>query len=627
MGNSKYASTSAIKTFNVEGAYQTKIVLNSIKDVNLGENAIISGYYYYDQNRPLRQTTMSILLNGVKYYAKTNDNGYFTYNIKTTKTGTNTLTVTYPGNTRFKEAITTTTFNVNNKGPQSTYITLNSIKEVNIGEITQINGYYYYDQGKPLRLTTMTLNINGAKYYAKTDNNGYFTYNYKTIKAGTNTITVSYPGNTNFKAANTTKTFNVETTGPQPTYITLNNIVEVNQGNTVNISGYYYYDQAKPLRLTTMTLNINGAKYYAKTDNNGYFTYNYKTIKAGTNTITVSYPGNTNFKAANTTKTFNVKSTGPQPTFIKLNNINDVAYKDYVIISGHYYYGNNIPLKYTGMKININGEIVYAKTDDTGYFYYNYETEKIGKNTATISYSGNNKFLGASNTKTFNVKIIKPIDTYITTYVDDVKVGEYTCIGGFYGYGNGNPLVQTTMTLNINGQKYYAKTDSDGYYSYNYKTSKIGKNTVTVSYPGNSNFKSASTTETFTVANANGEKIVTIDAFYTNEAGIDTYIGDDYIRCTFETEYNRQCDPGVWVEIRNRYAEALDDLAPTNRIISVKFYFVNYNNGQVKTKTVSSDYLDYASTSIISGCYPTKAEVTYRKMTTQETNEWYNQFY
>ena len=71
----------------------------------------------------------------------------------------------------------------------------------------------------------------------------------------------------------------------------------------------------------------------------------------------------------------------------------------------------------------------------------------------------------------------------------------------------------------------------------------------------------------------------------------------------------------------------MDDLAPTNRIISVKFYFVNYYDGKVKTKTVHSDYLDYVSTSIPDGCYPTKAEVTYRKMTTQETNEWYNQFY
>ena len=153
----------------------------------------------------------------------------------------------------------------------------------------------------------MRLNINGQQVTAKTDANGYFTYNYKTTKDGSNTVTVSYQGNTNFKSATTTKTFNVKSNGPQYTYIKLNSIKEVTVGNTVTISGYYLYGNDIPLTYTTMRLKINGQQVTAKTDAKGYFTYTYKTTKSGTNNVTVTYPGNTNFKSATITKAFNVK--------------------------------------------------------------------------------------------------------------------------------------------------------------------------------------------------------------------------------------------------------------------------------------------------------------------------------
>ena len=153
----------------------------------------------------------------------------------------------------------------------------------------------------------MRININGKQVTAKTDQTGYFTYNYKTDRVGKNTATITYPGNTNFQKATATKTFNVKITSPIPTYITLNNIKEVNNGQTTTISGHYYYSNNIPLTQTTMRLNINGQTYTTKTDNNGYFTYNYKTNKAGTNTLTIEYPGNNNFQYASSYKTFNVK--------------------------------------------------------------------------------------------------------------------------------------------------------------------------------------------------------------------------------------------------------------------------------------------------------------------------------
>ena len=277
--------------------------------------------------------------------------------------GTNKVTVTYSGSSTYQSSSASKTFYVNPVEPKYTYITLNNINEVTIGQTTTISGYYHYGNNVPLTLTTMRLNINGKSYTSKTDNKGYFTYSYKTTKEGPNTVTVSYPGNTNFKSATATKTFNVKSIGPQYTYITLNNIQEVAYGGYTTISGYYYYGNNIPLTLTTMRLNINGKQVTSKTDNKGYFTYSYKTERVGKNTVTVSYPGNTNFKAATATKTFNVKITNPIYTYITLNSIKEVNNGQTTTISGHYYYGNNIPLTSTNMRININGKTYTAKTD------------------------------------------------------------------------------------------------------------------------------------------------------------------------------------------------------------------------------------------------------------------------
>jgi len=593
----------------------TKISIDPVPNVSVDDSVLISGTFTDVNNNPLRYTHLKVDVNGEAYYSQTDNYGDYFGEYLATTPGTKTITVSWAGNTRYAATNTKRTFNVDGQYP--TRIVINNIKEVNQGETVTISGNYYYDQSKPLRLTTMIININGAKYYAKTNDNGYFSYSYKTNKAGTNTVTVSYPGNTRFKGATSTKTFNVKSTGPQYTYITLNNLKEVNMNEITTISGYYYYDQSKPLRQTAMTININGNKYYSRTNDNGYFSFNYKTNKAGTNTVTVSYPGNTRFKGATITKTFNVKSTGPQYTYINLNNINDVSYENYVIISGHYYYGNNNPLRYTGMKININGEIYYSKTDNNGYFSYSYQTEKIGKNTVTISYNGNSKFLGASTTKSFNVITTTPIETYITLLdIPHVKKGEYTTISGYYEYGIGYPLSQTTLTLNINGQKIYTKTNNEGYFNYKFKPTKLGRNTVTASYSGNDKFKGTSTTESFTVYNL--ELYV---ERYTRGDMTNYRVGNDYFRTWYQT-FDAQNNKGVYVEC---YPIDIQDMGdPSNNLImDTQFVFID-SDGYTYTDSFEDGYGNAMYHYLVSGYTPYKVLVAYRKMTDHEKYLWIN---
>ncbi len=616
-GNGVYEASSVRDTFRVNGQASTYLDLNGIKDTSQGNKVKISGNYTYGNYVPFKSTTVYININGKNYTAKTDNNGYFSYDYTTSKTGTNTVTVSNPGNSSFKGTSKTITFNVKSVGPQYTYVKLNSIQDVAYGASTVISGYYYYGDNVPLTYTNMRVNINGVQVLSKTDAKGFFTYTYKTNRVGKNNVNVSYPGNNNFQQASATKTFNVKITSPIATYIKLNGIKEVNNGQTTAISGYYYYSNDIPLTSTTMRINVNGQTFTAKTDNNGYFTYNYKTNKDGSNKVTVSYPGNNNFKNATATKTFNVKSVGPQYTYVVLNNMNEISYGSSTRVSGYYYYANNIPLTYTTMTITSNGNRVgTTKTDDKGYFTYTYTPERVFKNTVTVSYHGNTNFREASASKSFNVKITSPVSTYIDLLeINDVEQYDYTIISGYYRYGKGIGLSQTRMTINVNGNKYKVTTDNDGYFFYDFGTSKLGKNNVTVSYQGNTNFKAASATKSFMVYN------LELYTYELKKSTPDTRItiGNDIFSSWYQTASTPR-NKGVYVEINQ--VNAKNSTTPAeNLLIGAKFIFQN-SAGKVYSDYFTSGNGSTIYHSLASGYTPLKVLIAYRPMTSSEKQLW-----
>ena len=118
-------------------------------------------------------------------------------------------------------------------------------------------------------------------------------------------MTVSYAGNTKYKATSTKTTFNVT---QKTTKITINKIANTQYTNTAKITGTFQSTNGKPLP-ATLTITINGKKYTTKSDTNGTFIYNYKTNTVGTNNVTVSYAGNTKYKATTAKTTFTVVKT------------------------------------------------------------------------------------------------------------------------------------------------------------------------------------------------------------------------------------------------------------------------------------------------------------------------------
>jgi len=589
---------------------QTIVSLNDINDVEYSKYTQINGYYRDQENKNLRYTTMIIDVDGKKYYAKTNNEGYFSYNYKTNKTGINTVTVYYPGNSNYAGANATKTFTVN---PKSTNVIIKSIYPTNIkyGDSATINGEYVDNESNGLRYTTMIIDVNGKKYYTKTDVFGYFEYNF-IPKGGKNNVTVYYPGNTNYAGASTSKLITVT---PKETYITLDWNYPCYYASNTTISGNYKDDEDNNLRYTTMIIDVDGKKYYAKTDAYGHFKLNYKSSYKETNNITVYYPGNNNYKSAKETTTIYFDN---KPTEIILNPIPKVNKGDTVNIRGKYIDMEGNPLKFTNMRITIPQKgwwqtkftneqykylkTYYSRTDGEGNFNFSYTTTYEGTVEVRVEYPGTKYYDSAQNKVKF---IVSRENTNVFLYPINTNASTLE-IEGTYEDSDNKPLRYTTMTININGTKYYAKTDQDGYFKINYKANKTGTYEVNVSYSGNTRYIGGSDAKIFTIEDTNTYKTIEL-TMYPDEKEIVKTI-DNYPFIARYSDY--------WSQVLVSYQNDEDNLPKI--ILTNGIFFLKDKKGNIISEPFDGGQTHHLYNYYNKNYTPYKVSVSYREMTKLE---------
>ncbi|MEE3440499.1 hypothetical protein, partial [Ruminococcus sp.] len=97
-GNAKYEAYEANATFNVVGKMPVVVTYEPIGDVNFGDNVTITGKFTTSTGKAITNANVKILINGVKYYAKTDKTGTYVLSVETTVAGVNTVVVGYSGN-------------------------------------------------------------------------------------------------------------------------------------------------------------------------------------------------------------------------------------------------------------------------------------------------------------------------------------------------------------------------------------------------------------------------------------------------------------------------------------------------------------------------------------------------
>lgn len=198
-----------------------------------------------------------------------------------------------------------------------------------------------------------------------------------------------------------------------------------------------------------------------------------------------------------TDDTNSTKSFKKQDTKLTLKPIKNTTYTKNTTISGEYETSNGKKLKNTTLRININNKNYTTKTNIDGKYSFNYKANTPGQNNITITYPGNNKYNGTNIKSSFYVE---SKNTYIKlNKIEDAYYKSYININGYYKDSDNKALKNTRLTISINYNKYYVKTDKQGYFNLKYKTTEIKEHNVTISYIGNPKYKKAYNVTKFNV--------------------------------------------------------------------------------------------------------------------------------
>uniref|UniRef100_UPI0025D53109 Ig-like domain repeat protein n=2 Tax=Methanosphaera sp. TaxID=2666342 RepID=UPI0025D53109 len=111
-GNDKYEAYETNTTFTVTGKQPVTVTYEPINNVKQGQNVTITGKFTTNTGKAITNTNVKILINGKKYYAKTDNTGKYTLSTQANTLGTNNVTIGYSGNDKYEAYETNTTFTV-----------------------------------------------------------------------------------------------------------------------------------------------------------------------------------------------------------------------------------------------------------------------------------------------------------------------------------------------------------------------------------------------------------------------------------------------------------------------------------------------------------------------------------
>lgn len=486
-GNLTYSKKTNTGTFNVV-KHDTRITVNAIPDTMYEGSVKITGTLTDEYNQKLANSQISITLNNARSTVTTDANGVFTFNAKATVMGQNRVSFNYAGNTIKALSTATMTFNVLKR---DTKLTVNSIASTPYEGSVTISGTLSDNLNNRLSGMQVVVSVNNVKYYVITDTNGVYMLTYKTDSVGANNVLVSYDGNTYYSKDNASSVFTV--TG-RDTKIMLDSIATVKYTDNMTVTGKLTTDTGKALSGMTVSIKINANTVNVKTDSNGVFTYNRKANAIGTNNITVTFTGTSQYKTSTDKDTFNVIS---KDTKITLNKITQKVYNDKVTVTGKFASSSGAVFKNTKVVLTFNGVKKTVKTNASGIFSYTVTAKKIGTNNLTASFNGNSKYKASTAKITFKVNK-RPTRFNVTKIKQTVYADKVTVTGKFTS-NSGAVFKNTSIVIKVNGVKKTVKTNNRGVFTLKVTANRVGTNNVTVSYAGNSYYKYNSTKTTFKV--------------------------------------------------------------------------------------------------------------------------------
>ena len=352
-------------------------------------------------------------------------NGSANVTLKDLATGNNTITVTYNGDDYYAPVT------------ESDIVEITVLKAVLTADDivmiyrdgTRLEMVLTDIDGNPLANQIVYITINGVTYNRTTDSNGH-------ASIAINLAPNEYVANIEFRDGVTYASTQTLASVTVISSIEGNDVVKYFRNGTQYYATFYGSD-GKPLANTNVTFNINGVFYTRQTNENGTARLNIN-LNPGQYIVTAINPVNNQHYSNNITVLPTISAEDVLKYF-RNGTQYDVTVLD----------AQGAPAVNQTVEFNINGVFYYRQTDENGTARLSINLNP-GEYIVTASANG----LSVSNNITvlptmYGEDLVKDFNeaaSYNVTVVD----------------GQGNPVVNQTVTMNINGVFYNRNTDENG---------------------------------------------------------------------------------------------------------------------------------------------------------------------
>ncbi|MBQ9026231.1 MAG: Ig-like domain repeat protein [Methanobrevibacter sp.] len=366
-------------------------------------------------------------------FTKTLENGSASLEIDNLENKTYTVIVVYNGNEKYNNASENTTFNVFKVDDYEIVAKTNQISE---GENLTVSVTLPKDVK-----SNVTVTIDG-KNYTENVTDGAATFNIENLKAGQYGLTATYSGDDKYLVKSTE--IEVIVSKVNDYEMSVNSSVSREGDNTTVIVTLPSDANGK------ITVSINNKTYEANVSN-GSAILNITDLKEGNYEMEITYNGDSKYVK----KSINDNVTVISPINVKLT-VEDVekfySGSERLVVNLTDLNGN--PLNNVGVVISINN-MNYSRTivDGTTSLALNLNS---GIYDVTVSFNGTEDYDAVSTNATVVIKSTIDASNLVKIYRNASQ---------FYANfsdSQGNPLVNTMVTFNINGVFYNRTTNENG---------------------------------------------------------------------------------------------------------------------------------------------------------------------
>ena len=386
------------------------------------------------------------------------------------------------------------TFNTFDDEPRNTSIIIsaNNTTTPTVTDMINITLELKDDFDYALERQTITVVINQNMTTLTTDSAGMASMKYQVMSNET-IINATYTGKEDtYNSTNTLYTLLAEKLETKLLVDDISTAV----GKTFTINGILLDINDKPVMDAIVNITVNGSTNTAKTDSLGKFNTTMIVQEMGEHPINVTFYENSGYKESNN-NTANVTATKTD-TKITLTVSNTTPINNTMItITVNLTDNNDEVLDNQEVTLNIGNETFTTNTTN-GIASKEYTVNKLGSQTITATYTGNNMY--NANSTTTDINVCKP-DTKLTLNISNTTPINNTSINitATLTDTKGNKLANQNITITVGGKSFNVKTGSDGVATQSYTPTKVETQIIAVTYHGDSQYINSSANTSITV--------------------------------------------------------------------------------------------------------------------------------